>query len=186
MNAKGWARAHAAPVCLRATASMWLRHSASGSRLNSSRCRAPAPPRRRLDRGNGGGDLIVKPGLAQHALGDVGTDLALDLDRQLLFQHLTGRDQLAVAMLGHLGVEPFDQLRRRHRVQFDAVGLEPVHPVAVMIVDVVGDRLVRSFSSKVSISAHLNGLPWFEAARWREIFAVQNLPVGNRGDMRTR
>ena len=85
MNANGvatkWARAHAAPVCLRATASMWLRHSASGSLSNSC---AISPAVWHLDRGNGGGDLIVDPRLAQHALGDFGADLGLDLLGQLL------------------------------------------------------------------------------------------------------
>ena len=40
------------------------------------------------------------------------------------------RDELAGAMLGlgHLAVEPVDELRRRHRVQFDAVGLQPFFP----------------------------------------------------------
>ena len=89
MNANGvatkWARAHAAPVCLRATASMWSRHSASGSLSNSLRDLAcQLRPVRRLDLGDGRSDLIVDPRLAQHALGDLGADLGLDLLGQLL------------------------------------------------------------------------------------------------------
>jgi hypothetical protein len=39
---------------------------------------------RRLDLGDGISDLIVDPRLAQHALGDLGADLGLDLLGQLL------------------------------------------------------------------------------------------------------
>ena len=54
----------------------------------------------------------------------VARDLPLDPHGQVLFENVRRRDELAV-VLGHLAVEPFDELRSRHDVEFDAVVLQP-------------------------------------------------------------
>ena len=78
---------------------------------------------------DGGLDLTVEIGLTQDALGKGGANLLLDPLGQIGFEHVRWRDQLAdAATLGHLAVEPRDELWRRHRVEFDAVGLQPVLP----------------------------------------------------------
>src|SRR5258708_2195212 len=76
---------------------------------------------RLLDRCNGGGDLVLEAGLAQDAFGDVGADFLLDALVQFRLNHVGRRDEFAIC--GHLLVEPRDEFRRRHGIQFDAVRL---------------------------------------------------------------
>ena len=71
----------------------------------------------------------------------VGAQPLLSLDHEFIDQNIVGRNQLAVAMLLHLPIEPIDQLRRGHGVQFDAVGLEPLVPVDAGDVVASGVRL---------------------------------------------
>jgi hypothetical protein len=52
-------------------------------------------------------------------------------------------------MLGHLEIEPFDELWRRHCVEFDAMGLQPLFPrdaagslvriFVIAVEDIIGD-----------------------------------------------
>ena len=100
---------------------------------------------RRRDVGEGGFDLGVDIGLAQDAGGYCFANLVLDTPAQFGFKNVRRRDQLV--LVSQLAVEPFDELRRGHRVQFDAVSLEPILPGfavgsdVVAFTNVVGNRL---------------------------------------------
>jgi hypothetical protein len=61
--------------------------------------------------------------LAQNALNDGGADLGRKPFVQFGRKHSVWRNQLADVMGLHLAVEPFDELRGRHRVKLDAVRL---------------------------------------------------------------
>src|SRR6516165_4166268 len=119
-----------------------------------------------LECAQGGGDLTFEPAFAQDALGQRGADPDCKGPLQLSREHRRWRDQLAVPVLDHLAVEPSDELRRGHRVQLDAVGLQPLLPALTLrsfvftFEHVVGNRLaLLALLDVFHFEAHFDRFP---------------------------
>lgn len=72
-------------------------------------------------------------------------------------------------MLGHLAVEPRDELRRGHRVQFDAMGLQPFPPLLWHVVRDGPPPVL--FLDGLDLQAHIDRFPRFEAETDDRYFA---------------
>src|SRR6185295_5861832 len=62
--------------------------------------------------------------------------------------------------------EPFDKFRCRHRVKFDAMGLQPIIPIVavVAVAYIVGDRLTLvAHGYSLDFKIGVDGLPWLQA-----------------------
>src|SRR5262249_19284079 len=111
------------------------------------------------DRSDSRSDPLLKPCLAQDLFGERRSNSCLNAFVQLGIEYGRRRDQLFI--VGHLAIEPFDELWRRHRVQFDAMGLQPVGPFVWHIIrDGLAPLLLFYL---LDLQSHLDRLPRFEA-----------------------